>query len=92
MNLDEDFWCGSPSDRVLHPLHVKKYNPFGAVSSPRAYKASGAGFRDSTQAVDSVGSGVGSMSSGLGSNTDSCDVGMDEASDKVRQATPHSLR
>ena len=33
--LDDDFWCSSPCDHVLHPFLIKKYNPFGAVSSPR---------------------------------------------------------
>lgn len=33
--LEDDFWCSSPCDHVLHPFLVKKHNPFGAVSSPR---------------------------------------------------------
>lgn len=33
--LEDDFWCGSPCDNVLHPFSIKKHNPFGAVSSPR---------------------------------------------------------
>ncbi|KAL3131659.1 hypothetical protein ABBQ38_007953 [Trebouxia sp. C0009 RCD-2024] len=53
--LEDDFWCSSPCDHVVHPFLLKKNNPFGAVSSPNAgTPTSGQGpFADSPRGVDS---------------------------------------
>lgn len=78
VNLDDDFWCDSPHDHVLHRLHIRKQNPFGPVSSPRASTGT------HTITMDSVGSGLDSMSSGIDSHVDNGDVGMHESWSKVR--------
>ena len=78
VNLDDDFWCDSPHDHVLHRLHIRKQNPFGPVSSPRASTGT------HTITMDSVGSGLDSMSSGVDSHVDNGDVGMHESWSKVR--------
>ena len=55
--LEDEFWCSSPSDHVVHPFLMKKHNPFGAVSSPHASTpTSGQGpFADSPRGEDSPG-------------------------------------
>ncbi|KAA6416656.1 MAG: hypothetical protein FRX49_13374 [Trebouxia sp. A1-2] len=78
VNLDDDFWCDSPHDHVLHRLHIRKQNPFGPVSSPRASTGT------HTITMDSVGSGLDSISSGVDSHNDTGDVGMYESWNKVR--------
>lgn len=75
-SLDDDFWCDSPRDHVLHRLHIRKQNPFGPVSSPHA--------GTHTITMDSVDSGLDSASSGVDSHIDNGDVGMHEAWNKVR--------